>query len=187
MRIALDNLQCSIAGYVSIEHDDQARRVMESAFPSSEFFGDIREVTREHVVEWAAKFPNCSAVLVAGGPPCQGVSKLNASRLRALLDPRSSLVSEMRRLKDIAVDVFSWCPVYSLMESVSSMSVEDRITYSRTIGLLPYEFDSKGSAFAKDPSFGGSIGWSNQERVFQFTLLQVFTRVTMDASKLAVR
>ena len=151
LRVALDNLQCSIAGYVSIEHDDQARRVMESAFPSSEFFGDIREVTRENVVEWAAKFPNCSAVLVAGGPPCQGVSKLNASRLGALLDPRSSLVSEMRRLKDIAVDVFSWCPVYSLMESVSSKSVEDRITYSRTIGLLPYEFDSKGISLCKRP------------------------------------
>ena len=31
MRVALDNLQCSIAGDVSIEHDDKARRAMKSA------------------------------------------------------------------------------------------------------------------------------------------------------------
>lgn len=72
-----------------------------------------------------------------GGPPCQGVSGLNADKKGAILDPRSSLLGEFKSI-----------PSYG---SVSSMNSEDRSHYSKTIGLLPYEVDSKFMSLCRRP------------------------------------
>ena len=74
LRIALDTLKVPLAGYVSIEKDPIARRVLESHFPCSMQISDIESVTPETLQQIAAQFPNCKAVLFGGGPPCQGVS-----------------------------------------------------------------------------------------------------------------
>ena len=151
LRVSLDVLDVPVSGYVAIEKDPAAQRVVESAFPSCERVDDICSVSESVVRKWAAKFPTCKAVLVAGGPPCQGVSGLNADKKGAILDPRSSLVREFKRVVDLVRSVFTWCPVFTLMESVSSMNSEDRSHYSKTIGLLPYEVDSKYLSLCRRP------------------------------------
>ena len=151
LRVALDALEAQVEGYVGIEVSPAARRVVESAFPSVISFEDVKEVTRDVVQEWAAKFPNVKAVLLGGGPPCQGVSGLNASRRGALDDPRSSLYQQFVRIRDLLCEVFSWCPVHFIMESVSSMESADRSVYTKAVGILPFEVDSKGLGLCRRP------------------------------------
>lgn len=42
--------------------------------------GAVENITEEMVQQWAVKYSNVGVVLVGGGPPCQGVSGLNADR-----------------------------------------------------------------------------------------------------------
>ena len=133
-----------VCGYVAIEKDLHARRVVESHFPSCVFVEDLKSVTSSVVQKWAAQFPTCRLVLVAGGPPCQGVSFLNIDKKGAFNDPRSSLFQDFCKVRTWMSEVFSWCPCFFLMESVAGMAPEDRSAYSRGAGVLPYEVDSKG-------------------------------------------
>ena len=151
LRVALDVLRAPVEGYISIEKDSRARRVVESAFPSCDHYEDVTEISKKDVDNWAAKYPNCKAVLIAGGPPCQGVSGLNASRLGAIDDPRSSLFQEFCKLKEWVTKRFTWCRTYSLMESVFSMTPNDRGVYSKAFGVLPYLVDSSTVALCRRP------------------------------------
>lgn len=65
--------------------------------------------------------PNLLSVLVAGAPPCQRVSGLNAGHL-GLNDPRSGLYTHVERVRKVCAKVFSWCEICVLMESVFSMT-----------------------------------------------------------------
>ena len=80
-----------MAGHVSIEKDPKGRRVVESYFPETEFFDDVVTFGQKEVGELALKYSNVGVVLVGAGPPCQGVSGLNADRKGAVRDERSSL------------------------------------------------------------------------------------------------
>lgn len=163
LRVALDNLSCPVSGYISIECSEAASRVVEASFPTADRISDIREVVEADLLIWAAKYPNSCGVLVAGGPPCQGVSGLNASKKGALADPRSSLYLVFCQIIAWARSVFTWCPVFSLMESVASMSPEDRSHYSKGINLLPYLVDSKTVSLCKRPRLWW-FDWVVQER-----------------------
>lgn len=151
LRVALDILQIPVSGYVAIEKDPKARRVVESAFPSSLFVEDITKIDKTHVQQWAASFPNCKCVLVAGGPPCQGIPSSNQSKSGAERESRSSLYKAFCKLRQWVREVFTWCPTYGLMESVFSISCEDRALYSTGMGVLPYLVDSKGCSLCRRP------------------------------------
>lgn len=49
----------------------------------------------------ALRFPSIALVLIGAGPPCQGVSGLNASKKGALRDARSCLFQEAPRIKEL--------------------------------------------------------------------------------------
>eukprot|EP00438_Fugacium_kawagutii_P010947 Skav235355 [mRNA] locus=scaffold665:213254:217513:- [translate_table: standard] len=85
IRVAADTLDVNVVGFISIEKDPQARRVVEAHYPSAIFIDDICSVSVETVQEWAALFPTCTAVLLTGGPPCQGTgaATLIGATLRA--------------------------------------------------------------------------------------------------------
>lgn len=142
LRVALDGIGAPMSGYISIECDPAAKRVVEASFPSTLFHDDITALSFEEVRKWAADFPNTKLVILGGGPPCQGVSALNPTRLGAVNDPRSSLFLHYVQLREWVKKAFHWCPTYMLMESVASMSSTDRATYSKAIGFLPYKIDS---------------------------------------------
>ena len=74
LRVALDSLKAPVAGYIAIETDQAASRVLESSFPTCEFISDITCITLADVIVWAGKYPNCCGVLVAGRPPSGSVS-----------------------------------------------------------------------------------------------------------------
>ena len=157
LRIALDSLRVNLAGYISVEQNQDAQRVLESHFPSSKCFPDVTKLTKENIYEIAAAFPNCCGVLLGGGPPCQGVSKLNASRKGAVADPRSCLHQVFDQIKEWIKEVFTWCPNFFLMESVASMNDTDRATYTLSSGVLPYKVD----AFYLAPCRRPRLWWFN--------------------------
>ena len=65
-------------GHVSVEVSEEATRVVESKFPNSIAVKDVRDVDSEMVQSWALRFSQVGLVMIGAGPPCQGVSGLNA-------------------------------------------------------------------------------------------------------------
>lgn len=95
LRVACDLLELPMCGHISIEKEEKGRRVVESYFPDTVFHDDVTTVTDELVESWALRFSNAGLILIGAGPPCQGVSKLNADRRGALKDYRSCLFAEV--------------------------------------------------------------------------------------------
>eukprot|EP00435_Cladocopium_sp_Y103_P062761 s423_g24.t1 len=106
------------------------------------------------VKQWSTQFSQCTLVLLGAGPPCQGVSGLNADRLGALKDGRSSLFVHVPRVRDLLRQHFVWCPVHTLMESVASMDRQDRTIMSEAIGEEPLSCDA------------GSFTWCHRPRLY---------------------
>ena len=114
LRVALDCLRIPVAGYISVEIDDAASRVVESFFPDVIRIQDVAQVSLEMVAEWSMKFASVSLVILGAGPPCQGVSGLNADRKGAMRDARSCLFQEVPRIEALVKRVFRWCPHLSV-------------------------------------------------------------------------
>lgn len=75
-----------MAGHISVEKTLEGRRVVEAAFAESIFVEDVALVNSQMVSEWAGRFSQVGLVLLGAGPPCQGVSGLNADKRGALKD-----------------------------------------------------------------------------------------------------
>ena len=151
LRVACDLLGVPSGGHISIEKDPEARRVLEAHFADTVFWEDVTTVTETEVKQWALKFSNCGLVLIGAGPPCQGVSKLNADRRGALRDHRSCLFAEVERITDLFRKAFPWAQIQRLMESVASMGDEDRVVMSLSAGGAPWLVDSAGIALCHRP------------------------------------
>ena len=100
-RVALDVLNAKVAGYIAVESDASARRVVESAFGSTEFVNSVEQIGDVLVQGWACRFSRTKLILISAGPPCQGVSGLNALKLGAEQDARSSLHSHVSRVREL--------------------------------------------------------------------------------------
>ena len=151
LRIACDALSLPMAGHVSVERDPKAKRVVEAFFPDSVFHDDVTTVDEEMVKTWSLRFSNAGVVILGAGPPCQGVSKLNADRKGALRDERSKLFAEVPRIKALVQKAFFWAQVHLLMESVASMNDKDRHVMSDAVELQPYRIDSLGLTICRRP------------------------------------
>lgn len=57
------------------------RRVVESYFADTVFHDDVTTVTKDLVRSWALQYQSVGLILIGAGPPCQGVSGLNAVEL----------------------------------------------------------------------------------------------------------
>lgn len=154
LRVALDALGAQVIGHVSVEKEDFARRVVEAHYPGVIALEKVEDVDAGVVKEWSAKFSQASLVLLGAGPPCQGVSGLNADRRGALKDCRSSLFSHVPRIRDLLKKYFRWCPVYTLMESVASMDQKDRDVMSEAIGMRPLSCNA------------GTFTWCQRPRLY---------------------
>ncbi|CAE8684611.1 unnamed protein product, partial [Polarella glacialis] len=142
LQVALEILGAPMAGFISIENKMEAIRVIRANYPSTQhFFG--------HPIIWRGS--DSPLDLVGAGPPCQGVSVLNAGRLGAIEDPRSSLQSRVAWLRDLFILGFPWAKVHVLEESVASMAAVDRATYSEPIGFLPVRICARGVSLCARP------------------------------------
>lgn len=101
--------------------------------------------------EWATKFTQVSLILLGAGPPCQGVSALNASRKGALRDERSCFFTHVARVRELLKQCFPLAQVRSLMENVASMSSEDEQHMSDSFGTSPLFIDAAGVSIAHRP------------------------------------
>ena len=151
LRVACDVLGVPMAGHITIEKDPEARRVLEAQFPDSLFWEDVTTVSRVEVKQWALRYSNVGLVIVGAGPPCQGVSKLNADRKGALKDERSCLFVEVERITTLFREEFPWAQVHRLMESVASMGEKDRVAMSSSVAAAPWQIDSAGVALCHRP------------------------------------
>lgn len=151
LRVAVDALGWNVQGHVSIELSASAQRVVESRFPNTIAVDSVQEVSLDMVKSWAQKFSQVGLVLLGGGPPCQGVSGLNAARKGALRDARSSLFTHVDRIRALVKQAFPWAQVKSLMESVASMSLTDRDIMSESFGDSPWAIDAVQVSMARRP------------------------------------
>ena len=157
LRVALDLLEVDVVGYVSVEKDARAKRVVESYFPQAIFVDDVESIDDLMVSQWVTMFSQCSLVLLGAGPPCQGVSGLNADRKGALKDERSCLFTHVKRVKGLVQTRFVWCPLHVLMESVASMDISDCKAMSDDFGDDPWKCDA------------GTVSWCSRPRLFWIT------------------
>ena len=163
LRVAVDSLGWNILGHVSVESNEEARRVVESRFPSTRFVTDIVLVDEAEVKEWACLFSQASLVLLGSGAPCQGVSQLNAQRKGALRDSRSALFQHVPRVKALVQKFFPWARVASLAENVASMDEQDRKVMTEAFGDTPWMIDGKDFSIARRPR----LYWFDWELVAQ--------------------
>lgn len=84
LRLAVDSLGVAVAGHLSVEKEGTGRRAVEAFFPDSIFHEDVKSVDETLVKSLSLRFPSVSLVLIGVGPPCQGVSGLNAAKKGAL-------------------------------------------------------------------------------------------------------
>ena len=140
-----------VIGHVGVEVNESASRVVESHFPESLFIPRVEDVTKQVVQSWAGKLSQASIVILGAGPPCQGVSGLNADRLGALKDARSSLFNHVKRIELEVKVCFPWCAVYTLMESVASMDDTDLEAMSSSFGSYPWRIDAGGMLWCSRP------------------------------------
>ena len=151
LRVALDCLEVPVVGHIAVESSAEALRVSESFFPDIIQVRDVAQVTEELVKEWALRFPSVGLVLVGAGPPCQGVSGLNADRRGALRDGRSSLFVHVPRITKLFQALFPWAQVHRLMESVASMDAEDCRIMSQEVEDYPWYIEATGVALCHRP------------------------------------
>lgn len=151
VRVAADTLGWNVVGHVGVEKDDRAARVVESRFPNTIRVKDIADVDEAMVQELALRFSQAGLILIGAGPPCQGVSGLNASRKGAMKDARSCLFVHVPRIRELVTKAFPWAQVRTLMESVGSMDVSDRDVMSQSFGEDPWAIDALGVSLARRP------------------------------------
>ena len=151
LRVAADAAGLPMAGHVSVEMDASASRVLESKFPATQFVSNVESVDLDMVRQWACQFSQVGLVILGAGPPCQGVSGLNADRRGALKDYRSKLYVHVARIRDLVRVAFPWAQVHSLAESVQSMDVEDRMVMSESFGTQSWAIDASGVSLARRP------------------------------------
>ena len=151
LRVACDTLNLPMGGYVSVEKSPEGRRVVESHFPDTVFIEHVEDITEEVVRSWACQFSTVGLVIIGAGPPCQGVSGLNADKRGALRDARSCLFAYVPVIKAWVKKFFPWAQVRSLMESVASMSHEDCSIMSEAIQLQAWKLDAADISVAHRP------------------------------------
>eukprot|EP00438_Fugacium_kawagutii_P033212 Skav210557 [mRNA] locus=scaffold2699:145044:159460:- [translate_table: standard] len=151
LRVAADAAGLPVIGHVSVEVQDEASRVLESRFPATTFVKQVQEVDEAMVLSWACKFSQAIVVIVGAGPPCQGVSGLNADRRGALKDHRSNLYTHVRRIRALVKKAFPWAQVHYLCESVASMDSEDRGHMSSSLEDQPWLIDAATVSLARRP------------------------------------
>lgn len=157
LRVALDLLGQEMVGHISVEPNPAAQRVVESHFPETVHVTQVQDITEEMVESWSLRYSQAALVVIGAGPPCQGVSGLNADRRGALRDERSSLFTRVKRIEGMVQRFFCWAQVHTLMESVASMDQDDRDHMSSSFGDEPWACDA------------GQISWCSRPRLYWLT------------------
>ena len=135
---------------MSVETAAEARRVVESYFPDTIFVEDVELIDDKMVQDGALRFSSVGVVIIGAGPPCQGVSGLNADRRGALRDCKSCLFAHVLRVTQLVRKIFVWAQVHCMVENVASMDYEDCQLMSEAYETEPWFFLMLGGEFAQE-------------------------------------
>ena len=141
-RVALDLIGAKVAGYVAIEPDAAARRVVECAFGSTEFVTSVTLLTDEVVRSWTCKYSRASLILLVAGAPCQS-SAVSSDKTETDNQFRC-LCREIPQIQGLLKRHFVWAELFVLVQSLTSTPLTDRQSMTRCMGFLPYELDASG-------------------------------------------
>jgi DNA (cytosine-5)-methyltransferase 1 len=119
------------AGYdiaAAVEYDPTHAAVHENNFPySTTFCRDVSTLSGEEIRQHST-IGDREIHVVAGGPPCQGISMIGK---RALDDPRNALLGQFARL------VIEMRPRYFVMENVAGLTVgSHRQLLDEVVGVM---------------------------------------------------
>jgi len=151
---------------VAVESDPDCRRCLRRRFPGMEFCSDVKKVDQEQVKRWLKKIPDANGVIVGGGSPCQGLSRLSVDR-RHLEDPRSKLfrdaVAVMKMVKEESKLLGMWC--IRFLENVVADDVDIQ-EMSLALEMRPRLVDSQYLSRARRPRlFWFSVDLVSHEEV----------------------
>ena len=122
---------------IAAESDLEARSVSSSCFPNLIHVNDVQQLTSSMFHDLCIR-RELQGILLGGGSPCQGNSKLNKRR-KSLGDPRSLMPIELERIRhELEHDPITHVlPIYSFLENVSSMIEQVQLTYSDLMKCQP--------------------------------------------------
>lgn len=126
-RVALERADIAVECYYASEIDKYATTVSQKNYPDIIRLGDIRNID---FTQFIGKID-----LIIGGSPCQDLSIAKQNR-QGLSGERSGLFWKFVE----AVQVIK--PKYFMLENVASMSKENRVIISQTLGVEPVLINS---------------------------------------------
>ena len=141
LRQSCEWLGVPVAGGASVEIDQEAVRVVTSAWPDTFHVRDITAVTDQDLDNFHSRYPRINKAVVGMGAPCQDLSAANVGR-RGLAGERSKLfwngIEVMERLQRR----FPYVDFRRFVEQVASARPTDVEVMSSALGLRPTEFDA---------------------------------------------
>ena len=130
--------------YVAVEVDQEATSCIRSNVTQFLHFEDVTQLSFDHPAEHISK-ADFQGILVAGGSPCQGNSRLNKNA-RGLRHERTLLFRHIQRIADKAR---IWlqkgdrgCPVYALLESLAHAPAEFTAEASASFKCRPLQIEA---------------------------------------------
>ena len=157
MKVALDVLGAKVSGFIAVELDPDASKVVNTHHPGVLHVDDVGSISKDMVIQWSLQFQTVTHILLSAGAPCVGVSGLNSTRLGVEKDSRSSLHFHVPRIRELLTQVFSWATIHLFEENVASMDKADEKLYSSSLNLLPVQLCP------------GTFSWVRRPRLYWFT------------------
>ena len=136
---------------VCVESDKDCRRLLRRVHPGAEMLKDIRDFDEKFLRRILAKVPGVTGIIIGGGSPCQGLSKLSSKR-KHLQDERSGLFFEAARafrlVERASHERLMWC--LKLLENVvpDSKDIQDM---SYELEMEPVLVDAQYLSRARRP------------------------------------
>ena len=132
LRVALEAVRACVSLHISVECDPAAKRVVATNFPSSLQIDRVEDITPEMCREWAAQASSARLVLVGAGPPC----KISRESTKEGWDTHPCLL--VKTVVEMLKEAFRWCPVHVIQEGLSSMDVQDKVSWTTYADVIPY-------------------------------------------------
>ena len=136
---------------VAVESDPNCRRLLRRVHQGCELVNDITKFNKEAIIKVVDKIPALTGIVVGGGSPCQGLSKLSSNR-KHLGDERSKLFYEAVRVledvKNLAVERDIWA-VRFLENAVADDADIKKMT--KALGMEPILVDAQHLSRARRP------------------------------------
>eukprot|EP00438_Fugacium_kawagutii_P000280 Skav202689 [mRNA] locus=scaffold3222:42188:44050:+ [translate_table: standard] len=149
--LALKKAGVPLRHLVLVEKDKNCRRLLKRCYPHAYTVDDIKQFTMAKLKGFVEDIGGVTGLLVGGGSPCQGLSRLSSER-QHLDDARSALFFEASRVfRDAALlaeEKQMW--LLSLLENVVPDQA-DLKSMNSELGTIPYLVDAKYLSRSRRP------------------------------------